>query len=76
MSVAVTKKKYRAIGMVGCTTRSVATYPMTAYIVSIAPRLRSPSYSLTTFECILRESTLGVAVKLEAVESPVVGETR
>ena len=33
-------------------------------------------YSLTTFECILLESTLGVAVKLEADESPAVGDTR
>lgn len=31
---------------------------------------------MTTLECILRESTFGIAVKLEAVESPAVGETR
>jgi hypothetical protein len=32
--------------------------------------------SLTSFECIFRESTLGVAVRLEADASPAVGETR
>jgi hypothetical protein len=33
-------------------------------------------YSLTSFECILLESTFGPAVKVEAVESPAVGDTR
>lgn len=31
---------------------------------------------MTTFECIFRESTFGVAVKLEADESPAVGDMR
>jgi len=33
-------------------------------------------YSLTTFECILLESTFGVAFKLEAEGSPAAGDTR
>jgi hypothetical protein len=64
------------VGLAGSTTRCVATYPMTAHFVSSAPRLLPTCYSLTTFECILLESTFGVAVKPDAVESPAVGETR
>lgn len=33
-------------------------------------------YSLTSRECILRESTFGTIVKVEADESPAVGDTR
>jgi hypothetical protein len=62
----------------GCsiTTKRVATYPITAYSLALYQKLELGRYSLTTFECILLESTFGIAVKLEAVESPAVGDTR
>jgi hypothetical protein len=49
---------------------------MTAQTVSTAPATCFKRYSLTTFECILRESTFDVAVKAEADGSPAVGDTR
>jgi hypothetical protein len=62
--------------MVGRTTQRVAAYPITVHLVSATLRPKVKGYSLTTFECIFREFTLGIAVKLEAVESPAVGDTR
>jgi hypothetical protein len=76
LSVSEEEKGTKMVGLCRITTQRVATYPITAHSLALPQYMAASRYSLTTFECILRESTFVVAVKLEADESPAVGDTR